>query len=232
MNVPGLLVSVRSVDEARAAAEGGASIIDVKDPARGPLGRADAAVWAAVRAVVPAEIPVSVALGELPEWSDLDDLDSRAFAGIAYRKLGLAGASPSWRDCWKALRQRWGGGSAWVAVAYSDWRRAGSPAPEQVLEVALAAEECAAILVDTWDKSRRTDLDAAWLPWILNAREGGLRVAIAGGLVESEIERLAFLEPDWFAVRGAACRDGHRGAAVDRGRVARLAELVARSGAG
>src|SRR5205807_1071510 len=63
-----LLVSVRSPDEALAAIKGGADIIDVKEPAHGPLGRADAAVWRAVREAVPPSIPVSVALGEWDEW--------------------------------------------------------------------------------------------------------------------------------------------------------------------
>ena len=38
----GLLVSVRNALEAEFAARGGANIIDVKEPARGPLGCADA----------------------------------------------------------------------------------------------------------------------------------------------------------------------------------------------
>ena len=37
---PKLLVSVRSADEARAALAGGADLIDVKEPAHGPLGAA------------------------------------------------------------------------------------------------------------------------------------------------------------------------------------------------
>ena len=35
------LVSVRSPEEALAALEGGADLIDVKEPSRGPLGAAD-----------------------------------------------------------------------------------------------------------------------------------------------------------------------------------------------
>ncbi len=88
-----LLVSVRSAEEARAAVRGGAAIIDVKEPARGPLGRADAVVWSQVRAVVPAAIPVSIALGELSECS-VDD--QPFFNGISYRKVGLAGAGRDW----------------------------------------------------------------------------------------------------------------------------------------
>ena len=34
---PGLLVSVRAADEVAAALDGGADIIDVKEPAKGPL---------------------------------------------------------------------------------------------------------------------------------------------------------------------------------------------------
>src|SRR5947209_8028398 len=45
---PGLLVSVRSAAEARAALDGGAALIDIKEPARGPLGRADDGVMAEV----------------------------------------------------------------------------------------------------------------------------------------------------------------------------------------
>ena len=36
---PGLLVSVRSAAEAATALAGGADLIDVKEPSRGPLGR-------------------------------------------------------------------------------------------------------------------------------------------------------------------------------------------------
>ncbi|GIS63269.1 MAG: hypothetical protein CM1200mP2_54940 [Planctomycetaceae bacterium] len=36
----GLLVSVRSGQEARAAIEGGCAVLDVKEPAHGPLGMA------------------------------------------------------------------------------------------------------------------------------------------------------------------------------------------------
>ncbi|MBY0228781.1 MAG: (5-formylfuran-3-yl)methyl phosphate synthase, partial [Gemmataceae bacterium] len=37
--MPGLIVSVRSADEARIALENGADLIDVKEPSRGALGR-------------------------------------------------------------------------------------------------------------------------------------------------------------------------------------------------
>ena len=60
-----LLVSVRSAAEAEAALTGGASVIDVKEPTRGALGRADDGAIADVVAAVAGRAPVSAALGEL-----------------------------------------------------------------------------------------------------------------------------------------------------------------------
>ena len=230
----GLLVSVRSVDEARAALAGGAAVIDVKEPDRGPLGCADFEVCRAVRRAVPPEIPVSVALGELREWQALGRSSPALqpppppdlFAGIAYRKLGLAGAGPDWVEAWADLRRAWGPGPSWVAVAYADWARADAPHPDSVLDAALAATDCAGVLVDTWDKTRPNPIDASWRPWIARARRGGRRVALAGGLDADAIARLAPLRPDLFAVRGAACRRGDRLAAVDADRVALLVRAI------
>src|SRR5215212_6095908 len=56
--IPGLLVSVRNVEEAHRALEGGAALIDVKEPSRGALGRADDNVIAAVVAAVAGRRPV------------------------------------------------------------------------------------------------------------------------------------------------------------------------------
>jgi (5-formylfuran-3-yl)methyl phosphate synthase len=218
----GLLVSVRSADEARAAVAGGASVIDVKEPDRGPLGRADVATWRAVRRAVPPGIPVSVALGELPEWRGTAGLVADAFAGIAYRKLGLAGAGPGWAREWARVRGDFGGDAAWVAVAYADWGRAGAPHPDEVLESALGGD-FAGVLVDTWDKARPGPIDLSWTPWVRRARAGGRFVALAGGLDAAAIARSAPLAPDLFAVRGAACDRGDRRGTIDPRRVALLA---------
>jgi hypothetical protein len=135
-------------------------VIDVKEPARGPLGCADARVWEEVRAVVPRGLPVSVALGELIEWTRAPRSlpGPEEFAGIAYRKLGLAGAGPRWEEDWGELRGRLGPGPEWIAVVYADWEHARAPHPDAVREAAIAAPDCAGILVDTWDKAQPSPL--------------------------------------------------------------------------
>ena len=224
----GLLVSVRSAIEARAAVFGGASVVDVKEPDRGPLGRSTVETWRAVREAVPRSIPVSVALGELRDREVEEEAGPSAFEGIAFRKLGLAGAGPRWVADWAAIRARGGEGPRWVAVAYADWRIAGAPDPEAVLGAALDAPDCAGVLVDTWDKSRASPVEASptWSSWVDRAHRGGRFVAMAGGLDLAAIARLAFLRPDLFAVRGAACLGSDRRATVDAGRVAELARAV------
>lgn len=235
----GLLVSVRSAREARDALTGGASVIDIKEPDRGPLGCAEARVWREVRAVVPAAVPVSVALGELSEW----DVGERpaptpdAFEGLTYRKLGLAGVGigDRWERAWADLRRACGPGPSWIAVVYADWSVARAPHPDAVREAAQAADDCAGILIDTWDKSRPSPLsaDPTWRGWFARARRGRpLLIALAGGLDETAIARLAPLGPDLFAVRGAACVAGDRRAGIDPRRVARLSRVIAAQSAG
>jgi (5-formylfuran-3-yl)methyl phosphate synthase len=228
----GLLVSVRSPDEARAALVGGASVIDVKEPDLGPLGRAEPDVWQAVRQAVPPGIPVSVALGELLDWRERPAIVPEAFAGITYRKLGLAGCgrlpASEWAAIWRRLRQAWGAGPAWVAVVYADWERASAPSPDAVVAVALAAG-CAGVLIDTWDKMNQSPINLEWEGWIRQIQRAGLFVALAGGLGAAEIARLAPLKPELFAVRGAACSGGNRRAAIDAERVAGLVRVLDRT---
>jgi uncharacterized protein (UPF0264 family) len=226
-----LLVSVRSADEARAAVAGGASVVDVKEPDRGPLGRSTVATWRAVREAVPGSIPVSVALGEIHDWEGHGEVGPSALEGIAFCKLGLKGAGPRWEADWAAIRREGAGGPRWVAVAYADWRLAGAPGPDAVLGAALDAPDCAGVLVDTWDKSRESPLEASptWSSWVDRAHRAGRFVAMAGGLDLAAIARLAPLRPDLFAVRGAACVGSDRRATVDAGRVTELVRAV-RSG--
>ena len=219
-------MSVRSADEARAALAGGATVIDIKEPDRGPLGRADFEIWGAVRRALPPTTLVSVALGELREWDGVEGPGPEPFAGLAYRKIGLSGAGPAWVERWADLRRRWGQGPPWVSVAYADWERAEAPHPNHVLDIALRAADCAGILVDTWDKSRPSPVDHSWHSWFARARDGGRLIALAGGLDAPALARLAPLGPDLFAVRGAACLGGGRRAPIDLDRVAHLARTV------
>ena len=65
-----LLVSVRSANEAEAALDGGADLIDVKEPHHGALGRTSVKVLREIAVAVAGRTPLSAALGELGEPMD------------------------------------------------------------------------------------------------------------------------------------------------------------------
>ena len=227
-----LLVSVRSKAEALAALAGGAAIIDVKEPRNGSLGRATFDVWREVRQVVPRPIPLSVALGELTDWTAdrAVEVPCDVWTGLTYCKLGLSNAPRDWIDRWRDLRQRLAASGAsfpaWVAVVYIDWQAARAPAPEAVIEAASAIDACHAVLFDTWDKSKCPGMDLTWKQQVDRVRASGRLVALAGSLDAAAIRRLAPMSPDIFAVRGSACASGDRLGPIDPERVAILARAA------
>ncbi len=228
-----LLVSVRSVEEALAAFDGGADLIDVKEPANGSLGRADEATVHAIVRAIAGRRPVSAALGE---WADRKN--EFTIPGLAYVKWGLAGCGddPDWRSALTSRLQSTGSPPL-VLVAYADWQCAQAPPFADVLQ--LACENPGSVmLIDTHCKvgangHRPTLLD--WLPAgevqrvLETARGFGIRIALAGSLGPREIAALGHLQPhwpDWFAVRGAACGDGDRSNAIEMQKVKALADLI------
>jgi len=221
-----LLVSVRSAEEAVAALAGGATLIDVKEPDRGSLGRADAEVIAAVLRTVAGRRPVSAALGELADDREPD------FFLLNYAKWGLAGwlRQADWPDHLLHAAGSLPPSCRPVAVAYADWRRAAAPHPADVCAFATHSK-WGAFLIDTWRKDGTTLLNWLTLDELRHFRDrcraAGIPIALAGSLSEEQLRLLRPLQPDWFAVRGAVCRGGQRTQTIDEGRVRRLVELLA-----
>lgn len=221
-----LLVSVRSADEARAALAGGADLIDVKEPTRGPLGAADPEVIRDVVATVAGKVPVSAALGEWLVWAD-----QPVPGGLTYAKWGLADLQDLQAWALKELR-RSSCAREPVLVAYADSRRAKGPDPEWLAKAAIDLR-FPAFLIDTAGKDGSSLLD--WIAPATLARmrfvlaDAGVKVALAGSLDEAAIRKLAPLVPDWFAVRGAACVGGRNGT-VCPDRVRRLRAVIEQEG--
>jgi uncharacterized protein (UPF0264 family) len=236
MTVPGgLLVSVRSADEAAAAVAGGAAIIDVKEPARGPLGAADPEVAAAVAGVVGA-VPWTLACGELavgPE--EVASHVRRVLAAGGPRrpapvavKAGPAGLGAAWRPAFDRLVAGLPAGIAAVAVAYADHRRADAAEPADILRAAADAGASLA-LVDTFDKSGPGVVPLVGLPeircWQRLASALGLRLAVAGRLTVAEAAAVARLGVWVVGVRSAAC-GGLRTGRVEAGQVMHLVDTL------
>ena len=229
--MPRLLVSVRDAVEARAALAGGAAIVDVKEPARGALGAADPAVWAAVLRVCDGRADVSVALGEAADVPT-GPAAPAVPADVRWAKLGPAGLTDppfgdGWREALTAARApRAGSRHGWAAVAYADHGAARAPPPAALL---AAADGCDAFLLDTFTKDGRGLFDRLTQTEVTrlcrDARAAGRTVALAGSLTLRDIPRAIACGADVIAVRGAAC-DGPRTGRVCEGKVAALKAAV------
>lgn len=227
-----LLVSVRSVAEAKAAVEGGADLIDVKDPSNGSLGAATPAVLARIVRAVAGRKPVSAALGELSAFGKPPELPE-----LAYVKLGLACSATGWQARLNSLRRQFAP-AVLVHVAYADFRKASAPSWRAVANDALRGPDHV-LLLDTFDKTPQPGLFGSRPATLLDhidletlaelaqeCRDAGVKLALAGSLRLPEIRLLLPLRPTWIAVRGAVCAANRREAAVHPLKVRALAELV------
>ena len=233
-----LLVSVVDVGEARTAAAAGAHIVDVKNPAEGSLGAPLPGVIAGVRAVVPPELPVSAAIGDMPDLPGTAALAAlgAARSGATFVKVGLWGVSAEREavDLLRAVRDAVADvpGSVVVAAAYADARRvAPQPlAPELLPRVARAAG-VGTCMLDTAVKDGRGLLE--WLApealaaLVADAHASGQEVALAGNLRAEDLPVVRDTGGDIAGVRSAACGDGGRSAPLDPARVRALVAACA-----
>jgi (5-formylfuran-3-yl)methyl phosphate synthase len=225
-----LLVSVVDAGEARAAAAAGADIVDVKNPAEGSLGAPSPSVIEGVRAAVPPELPVSAAIGDMPNLPGTAALAAvgAAGSGATFVKVGLWGVSAQDEAValLRAVREAVSDGVV-VAAAYADARRvAHAPlAPELLPRVARAAG-AGVCLLDTAVKDGRGLLE--WLSpdaltaLVDEAHAAGLEVALAGALRAEDLPVVAATGADIAGVRSAACGDSRRSGPLEPARVRAL----------
>jgi len=221
---PRLLVSVRTLAEARIAVEGGCDIVDLKEPLHGSLGKLNSSVLEEICATLSTEFPnltLSAALGEATETTP--EIIHPLSNALHFVKLGCAGLNTSnrsnseWLTRWETARELWqpdlGASTQWIAVAYADWERAHAPHPRELLSAAIETGS-RGVLIDTFMKDGR-----GLLEWMSTAElatmsricgDHGIWFAVAGSLRVEDLTELSQVTPDIVGVRGAACRRGDR----------------------
>ncbi len=221
-------MSVRAAGEVKPALEGGADIIDAKDPSQGALGAMRPVALARVLAQVPDGVPFSAALGDPPDPAAaaalVNGLPARGRSAASYVKLGFAGAAS--RAAAEAML-RTAVDTAHlhparplvIAVAYAD-----DPEGPGLERVALMARRAGAhgVLADTARKDAGSLLQSVsperLRAWVGAARAEGLLVALAGRLGLADLPAAVDTGADVVGVRGAAC-DGGREGRISAGRV-------------
>jgi uncharacterized protein (UPF0264 family) len=222
-----LLASVRSEEEAFAAAAAGAELIDLKEPHDGALGGLPieriGRIATTLRAQYPVK-PLSATIGDV-DTEALDEIAARVLdvsnAGVDYVKVGVKPGNAA-RRCLDELASL---PAAVVPVLLCDQGVDGE------LVDHAASLGFVGIMFDTAGKDGRTlfdHVDEATLGrWLGVARKRGAMSGIAGSLGWAQLDRILALAPDVAGFRGALCVDGRR-SSIDPRRVAKWAEALHR----
>ena len=233
-----LLVSVSDAVEARAAVDGGADIIDAKNPSIGTLGAVRPDVLSEIRLAVESSRLVTAALGDADAANTAGELARELVArGARLVKVGFSGVADAARveEMIERLARACASvdeASGVVAVAYADARACGSIDAQALLPIA-ARSGASGVLVDTADKHGPGLLDL-WSvltleSWVSEAHAHALMAAVAGKLRMDDLDAVAYAGADVAGVRGAACVGGRSGR-VSSERVRALAARVVLQG--
>jgi (5-formylfuran-3-yl)methyl phosphate synthase len=210
-----MLASVRSLDEALIALEGGADLIDLKEPSRGALGALD---HAAVRICVQAiggHRPVSATIGDLPSMDPqamTTAVERMAATGVDFIKIGFF-PHPRIFDCANALSNL-ASRARLIAVMFAD------EPYDLVLVDELSRNGFAGAMLDTARKTGKTlrglRTEKELEEFVTRSRNHRLLTGLAGSLRREDIPQLLAIGPDYLGFRGALCRNGDRGRILDQ----------------
>lgn len=232
-----LLISPINTAEALEAIEGGADIIDVKNPKEGSLGANFPWVIRSIRELTPKGMLVSATLGDVPYKPGTVALAAAGavVSGADYIKVGLYGTK-NYNEALEVMEnvvrtvKDLNEDALVVASGYADAYRVGAVDP---LEIPRVANDSGADLamVDTAVKDGKTLFDFMDEETILyftsEIHDYGLKSALAGSIKEEQLQKLAELGCDVVGVRGAACIGGDRNTGhIDRSAVARLKQII------
>ena len=211
-----LLVSVVNKTEALDSINGGADIIDVKNPKEGSLGANYPRVIKQVKKVTPRNLELSATIGDLPNLPGTASLAAlgAAASGVDYVKVGLFGvktveeAKTLMIEVVQAVKD-YDNGLKIIASGYADFKTVGCVSP---LKLPLVAHESGAdgVLVDVKVKDGQSNLftflaDEELKTFVDKAHDYNLLAALAGSLDTTDIPRVHHLGADIIGVRGAVC---------------------------
>jgi uncharacterized protein (UPF0264 family) len=230
-----LLVSVADPAEARSAVDGGADLIDAKDPSTGALGVVSLPTLRRIRAVVSGRRVVSAALGDADDEEAVErDAGTYGALGVGFVKVGFAGITDLTRieRCLTAavrgVRAHSPHSCGVVAVAYADTGGVTSVAPSALVSVAARAG-ATGVLLDTAHKDGpgliRLLAHETLTSWVSLARAAGLTAAVAGKVTTDDLPSLFETGADIVGVRGAACETGRSSRVIER-KVRALAQAI------
>ncbi|GAB6056308.1 (5-formylfuran-3-yl)methyl phosphate synthase [Methanobacterium movens] len=233
-----LLISPINTQEALEAIEGGADIIDVKNPKEGSLGANFPWIIQEVREMTPEDMMVSATLGDVPYKPGTVSLAAMGalVSGADYIKVGLYGTSnydealEVMENVVKTIRKN-SPQAVVVASGYADAHRVDAVDPMEIPKVAADSGADLA-MVDTAVKDGKTLLDFMDMDqlqkFVSEIHDYGLKSALAGSVKKEQLKPLYDIGCDVVGIRGAACTGGDRNSGkIHRSAVRELKEMIA-----
>ncbi|MEA3324614.1 MAG: (5-formylfuran-3-yl)methyl phosphate synthase [Euryarchaeota archaeon] len=218
-----LLVSPINPTEAKAALDGGADIVDVKNPKEGSLGANFPWMIRAVIEAIESKKPVSATIGDFnfkPGTASLAALGA-ATSGADYIKIGLYDiqTTDQAEELLSNVVQSIKGcdpNKFAVAAAYADYRRINSISPLLLPEVG-AKVGADVVMIDTGIKDGKSLFEfmgeEELTRFVDDARGLGLTTALAGTIKFEDLDVLRRINPDILGIRGVVC-GGDRNAEI------------------
>ena len=232
-----LLISPINTDEAHEAIEGGADIVDVKNPKEGSLGANFPWVIRNIRNITPEGMHVSATLGDVPYKPGTVSLAAAGavVSGADYIKVGLYGtknydeALEVMENVVRSVRE-FDKNALVVASGYADAHRVGAVDPMEIPKVAAEAGADLA-MVDTAVKDGKTLFDFMDIDKLQEfnnmIHDHGLKSALAGSIKKNQLKLLYDVGCDVVGIRGAACTGGDRNkGSIHRSAVSELKGMI------
>ncbi|KAF5050916.1 4-HFC-P synthase [anaerobic digester metagenome] len=232
-----LLISPINTEEAREAIEGGADIIDVKNPKEGSLGANFPWVIKEISELTPKGMYVSATLGDVPYKPGTVSLAAAGavVSGADYIKVGLYGTKnydeglEVMENVVKTVRD-FNEDAVVVAAGYADAHRVGAVDPMEIPRIAADADADLA-MVDTAVKDGKTLFDfmdeEVLTKFNDTIHDYGLKSALAGSVKKEQLSMLYDIGCDVVGIRGAACVGGDRNTGkIHRSAVSELKKFI------
>lgn len=203
-----LLASVMNLEEAQIALDGGADIIDLKNPLAGALGALPLADIRAIVKMINKQRRVSATIGDLPMEPNIicAAVEATAKTSVDYIKIGFF-KSVNLRDCIAALSPL-AQQHKLIAVLFADQQ------PDFSLLDDLSKAGFHGVMLDTADKQNGGLLEHIQLfdliEFINLSRKNKLICGLAGSLRNDDIGSLISSRPDYLGFRGALCEGSVR----------------------
>ncbi len=222
----GMLASVRDLEEAKLVYQGGADIIDLKEPNDGALGAVPLSQIHRVVDDLWEKCVVSATIGDLPADSVQinEKVIQTAETGVDYVKVGMF-SDRHIETCLPSLVHCTNKGIAVIAVFFADMEF------DVDFAIQIAADaRLKGVMLDTARKgsgSLLTHRNILQLEYFVNrAKQNDLLTGLAGSLTKEDIPTLLKALPDYVGFRTALCNSKLRTGSLNQQAIQSVREFI------